>query len=251
MLEGRFFGTMALSEPHAGSSLGDVVTRAVPPDDGTYRIFGSKMWISGGDHEMGDNIVHLVLAKLPDAAARDAGHLAVRRPQAPRRGGRLASASATTSPSPASTTSWAAGARSTPHRSSAAGAFTPGGAAGAVGHLVGEPGTGPVLHVPHDERGAPRGRACPRPPRPTPAYLKSLEYARSRPQGRPARRGQDPSAPQVPIIEHADVRRMLLAQKSYVEGALALDLYCSRLLDDQRPRATRTSAPRPGCCSTC
>ena len=67
MLEGRFFGTMTLSEPHAGSSLGDVVTRAVPADDGTYRIFGSKMWISGGDHEMGDNIVHLVLAKLPDA----------------------------------------------------------------------------------------------------------------------------------------------------------------------------------------
>ena len=68
MLEGRFFGTMTLSEPHAGSSLGDVVTRAVPADDGTHRIFGSKMWISGGDHEMGDNIVHLVLAKLPDAA---------------------------------------------------------------------------------------------------------------------------------------------------------------------------------------
>ena len=89
MLEGRFFGTMTLSEPHAGSSLGDVVTRAVPADDGTYRIFGSKMWISGGDHEMGDNIVHLVLAKLPDARARDARHLALRRPEAPRRRGRL------------------------------------------------------------------------------------------------------------------------------------------------------------------
>ena len=73
MLEGRFFGTMTLSEPHAGSSLGDVVTRAVPADDGTYRIFGSKMWISGGDHEMGDNIVHLVLAKLPDAPAGSRG----------------------------------------------------------------------------------------------------------------------------------------------------------------------------------
>ena len=73
MLEGRFFGTMTLSEPHAGSSLGDVTTRAVPADDGTHRIFGSKMWISGGDHEMGDNIVHLVLAKLPDAPAGSRG----------------------------------------------------------------------------------------------------------------------------------------------------------------------------------
>ena len=89
MLEGRFFGTMTLSEPHAGSSLGDVTTRAVPADDGTYRIFGSKMWISGGDHEMGDNIVHLVLAKLPDAPRRHARHLALHRAQAPRRRRRL------------------------------------------------------------------------------------------------------------------------------------------------------------------
>jgi hypothetical protein len=67
-------------------------------------------------------------------------------------------------------------------------------------------------------------------------YLKSLDYARSRPQGRPVA-GKDPNAPQVPIIEHPDVRRMLLAQKSYVEGALALNLYCARLLDDERTGA--------------
>jgi butyryl-CoA dehydrogenase len=63
-------------------------------------------------------------------------------------------------------------------------------------------------------------------------YLKSVEYARERPQGRPVT-GKDPSAPQVPIIEHADIRRMLLAQKSYVEGALALILYCGRLVDEE------------------
>jgi butyryl-CoA dehydrogenase len=64
-------------------------------------------------------------------------------------------------------------------------------------------------------------------------YLHALDYARTRPQGRPLT-GKDATAPQVPIIEHADVRRMLLAQKSYVEGALALSLYCSRLLDEER-----------------
>nr|BFE71351.1 hypothetical protein GCM10020092_046520 [Actinoplanes digitatis] len=67
MVEGRFTGTMCLSEPQAGSSLSDVTTRAVPAGDGTYRITGSKMWISGGDHELSETIVHLVLAR---AAAR-------------------------------------------------------------------------------------------------------------------------------------------------------------------------------------
>ena len=65
MLAGRFTGTMALSEPAAGSSLADITTRAEPADDGTYRVFGSKMWISGAEHEMSENIVHLVLAKIP------------------------------------------------------------------------------------------------------------------------------------------------------------------------------------------
>ena len=67
MLEGRFYGTMCLSEPQAGSSLADVATRAEPQADGTYRLFGNKMWISGGDHELSENIVHLVLARVPGA----------------------------------------------------------------------------------------------------------------------------------------------------------------------------------------
>ena len=65
MLDGRYLGTMCLSEPQAGSSLANITTQAVRQDDGTYRIAGTKMWISGGDHEMSDNIVHLVLAKTP------------------------------------------------------------------------------------------------------------------------------------------------------------------------------------------
>ena len=73
MLAGRFTGTMALSEPQAGSSLADIVTRAEPSDDGTFRLFGSKMWISGAEHEMSENIVHLVLAKIPGGPAGTKG----------------------------------------------------------------------------------------------------------------------------------------------------------------------------------
>ena len=69
MIEGRYFGTMCLSEPQAGSSLSDITTRAEPQDDGSYRLFGNKMWISAGDHELTENIVHLVLAKIPGGPA--------------------------------------------------------------------------------------------------------------------------------------------------------------------------------------
>jgi len=74
-------------------------------------------------------------------------------------------------------------------------------------------------------------------------YLKSLAYARERPQGRPVD-AKDPAAPQVPIIDHPDVRRMLLAQKSYVEGALALVLYCARLLDEEQTAPQQTDRER-------
>ncbi len=68
MLEGRYFGTMCLSEPQAGSSLSEITTKAGRQDDGTYRLFGKKMWISGGDHQLGENFVHLVLGKCPGGA---------------------------------------------------------------------------------------------------------------------------------------------------------------------------------------
>ena len=73
MLAGRFFGTMCLSEPQAGSSLADITTRAEPREDGSYRLFGTKMWISGGDHDMSETIVHMVLAKVPGGPAGSAG----------------------------------------------------------------------------------------------------------------------------------------------------------------------------------
>ena len=126
MVEGRFFGTMCLSEPQAGSSLADVTTRAEPQPDGTYRLFGNKMWISAGEHELSENIVHLVLAKIPGGPAGREGHLAVHRAQAPRgRTGRWASA--TTSCSPGSTTRWATAARRTPCSTSARACTAPAG----------------------------------------------------------------------------------------------------------------------------
>ncbi|MBC2932927.1 acyl-CoA dehydrogenase [Nocardioides sp. zg-1228] len=230
MLEGRFFGTMTLSEPQAGSSLGDVVTRAVPADDGTYRIFGTKMWISGGDHEMGDTIVHLVLARLPDAPPGSRGislfivpkHLV----------GEDGSIGERNDVALAGI-NHKLGNRGTVNTAPVfgGGAFTPGGAPGAVGHLVGEPGRG-LSAMFHMMNAARLGVGMSAATTAYTAYLKSLDYARSRPQGRRLT-AADPASPQVPIIEHADVRRMLLAQKAYAEGALALNLYCSRLLDLQ------------------
>ena len=79
------------------------------------------------------------------------------------------------------------------------------------------------------------------------AYLHALEYARGRPQGRPiGPAGKDPAQPQIPIVQHADVKRMLLAQKAYAEGALALTLYCARLIDDETTRRDRGRARRGG-----
>ena len=109
------------------------------------------------------------------------------------------------------------------------GKFSPGGKPGAVGYLVGEPhrGLAYMFNMMNEARlGVGMGAVS----LGYTGYLKSLEYARERPQGRPVL-AKDPSAPQVPIIEHADVKRMLLAQKAYVEGGMALLLYCAKLVD--------------------
>ncbi|KRC54075.1 MULTISPECIES: acyl-CoA dehydrogenase [unclassified Nocardioides] len=235
MLEGRWFGTMAMSEAHAGSSLGDITTRAVPQDDGSYRIFGSKMWISGGDHELADNIVHLVLARLPEAPAGTKGiSLFVVPKFVVEADGSLGEHNDVA----IAGINHKLGSRGTVNTAPVFGdgAFMPGGQAGAIGHLVGEPHKGLkyMFHMMNAARlavgTAATGTAYA-------AYLKSLEYARERPQGRDVAT-TDQAAPQVAIIEHTDVRRMLLAQKAYVEGALALTLYCARQLDEERSAPT-------------
>ncbi|MFI7575780.1 acyl-CoA dehydrogenase [Micromonospora sp. NPDC049497] len=231
MVEGRFFGTMCLSEPHAGSSLADVTTRAEPQDNGTYRLYGTKMWISGGDHELAENIVHLVLARIPGGPPGVKG------------------ISLFIVPKVLLDDDGALGARNDVvlvglnHKlgyrgttntllNFGEGVHRPGGRPGAVGYLVGEPhqGLAQMFHMMNEARiGVGAGATA----LGYTGYLKSVEYGRQRPQGRPVA-DKDPTAPQVPIVAHADVRRMLLAQKSYVEGALALILYCGRLLDEER-----------------
>ncbi len=238
MVEGRFYGTMCLSESQAGSSLADVTTRAVPQDDGSYRLFGNKMWISAGEHELSENIVHLVLAKIPGGPAGVKGISLFVVPKVVVETGErndvvLAGLN------------HKMGYRSTTNTllNFGEGVHTPGGAPGAVGFLVGEAhrGLSYMFHMMNEARIGVGGGAT---ALGYTGYLHSLEYARQRPQGRRVS-GKDPASPQVPIIEHTDVRRMLLAQKAYVEGALALNLYCGRLVDEQKTaedEADRTRA---------
>jgi alkylation response protein AidB-like acyl-CoA dehydrogenase len=231
MVQGRFFGTMCLSEPQAGSSLADVATRAEPQDDGTYRLFGNKMWISAGEHELSENIVHLVLAKIPGAPAGVKGiSLFVVPKLLVGADGSLGERNDVV----LAGLNHKMGYRGTTNTllNFGEGVHTPAGRPGAVGQLVGEPhrGLAYMFHMMNEARiGVGSGATA----LGYTGYLKSLQYARERPQGRPLT-AKDPAAPQVPIVQHTDVRRMLLAQKSYVEGALALVLYCGRLVDDEK-----------------
>ncbi|WP_306363656.1 acyl-CoA dehydrogenase [Nocardia sp. CC227C] len=236
MLDGRSFGTMALSEPHAGSNLADITTRAVPQQDGSYRLFGRKMWISGGDHELSDNIVHLVLARMPDAPAGTRGiSLFIVPKYLPAADGTPGERNDVVLAGINHKMGWRGTVNTAPVFGD--GRYTPGGAAGAVGYLVGEPNRG-LAYMFSMMNEARLGVGLAATALGYTGYLKSLDYARDRPQGRP--QGVRDGA-QVPIVRHPDVRRMLLAQKAYAEGALALQLYCAKLVDDLR---TGTDAER-------
>ena len=251
-LAGRFFGTMCLSEPQAGSSLSDITTRAEFERDSPlgpqYRLTGNKMWISAGEHELSDNIVHLVLAKVPGADGKLVpGTRGISLFAVPKRLVAVAGSGAESHVTLGERNDVALaglnhkmGYRGTTNclLNFGEGKFRPEGRSGAIGYLVGEPGRGlaAMFHLMNEARvsvglgAAMLGYT---------AYLHALEYARGRPQGRPiGPEGKDPAQPQVPIIRHADVKRMLLAQKSYAEGALALNLYCARLLDEERTAET-------------
>ena len=242
-LAGRFTGTMCLSEPQAGSSLADITTRAEPQDDGTYRLFGSKMWISAGDHELSENIVHLVLAKITGAPAGTRGISLFIVPKY------LVEADGTIGERNdvvLAGLNHKMGFRGTVNTALnfGEGRYEPLGQPGAVGYLIGEPhrGLSYMFHMMNEARlGVGLGAVA----LGYTGYLKSVQYAQDRPQGRPPA-AKDPASPQVPIIEHADVRRMLLAQKSYVEGAMALLLYCARLVDIQSSPQSQEEAESAG-----
>jgi alkylation response protein AidB-like acyl-CoA dehydrogenase len=228
MLAGRFSGTMALSETQAGSSLADILTRAEPQDDGTYRLFGSKMWISGAEHELTENIVNLVLAKIPGGPPGTRGiSLFIVPKYLVHQDGSVGDRNDVV----VAGLNHKMGQRGITNTvlNFGEGKFRPGGKAGAVGYLVGEPHRG-ITYMFHMMNEARLGVGMGAVSLGYTGYLKSLEYARQRPQGRPVT-AKDPATPQVPIIEHPDVKRMLLAQKAYVEGGMALLLYCAKLVD--------------------
>ncbi|HEY1090144.1 MAG TPA: acyl-CoA dehydrogenase [Burkholderiaceae bacterium] len=235
---GRWFGTMCLSEPQAGSSLSDVATRALP--DGAdfesdalgprYRLKGHKMWISGGEHELSENIIHLVLAKIPGPDGKPLpGTKGISLFIVPKHcvdaEGRLTGQR--------NDVQLAGLNHKLGYRGTTNCLLNFGEKDGAIGYLVGQPGEGLkcMFHMMNEARiGVGMGAVM----LGYAGYEASLEYAKQRPQGRPVGPGgKDASQPQRPIIEHADVRRMLLAQKSYVEGGLALELFCARLVDER------------------
>jgi len=244
---GEWFGTMCLSEPQAGSSLSDIATRATPDGAGfesdplgpRYRLVGNKMWISAGEHEITPNIVHLVLAKIPGpdgklpAGVRGISLFIVPKHRVDAEG-RLAGGR--------NDVSLAGLNHKLGYRGTTNTLLNFGEQGGAVGYLVGQPGDGLrcMFHMMNEARigvglGATMLGAA--------GYEASLEYARQRTQGRPiGAGGKDASAPPVRLIEHADIRRMLLAQKSYVEGGIALALYCARLVDEQRTGTPESAA---------
>ncbi len=251
---GRFAGTMCLSEPQAGSSLSDITTRAVPDGAGfeaeplgpRYRLRGTKMWISAGEHELTENIVHLALAKIPGPDGRLVpGTRGISLFIVPKwlvdADGRLTGERNDVS---LAGLNHKLGYRGIPNTllNFGEGRHPVRGGAGAVGYLVGRPGEGlkGMFHMMNEARiavglgAAMIGMA---------GYEASLTYAKLRTQGRPVgAAGKDPAQPPIPIIGHADVKRMLLAQKSWCEGALALELYCARLVDEQRTGAPEDAA---------
>ena len=217
MIEGRFTGTMCLSEPDAGSALADISAKAEPREDGSYAITGTKMWITGGDHEMTENIVHLVLAKVPGAPDGVKG------------------ISLFIVPKYLVNDDQSVGARNAVNLVSLNHKMGNKGTTNcllslenATGYLVGAENRGLVqMFQMMNEARVAVGLASSAIG--YTGYLQSLEYAKTRVQGRPV---TAPTGPQVAIIEHPDVRRMLQAQKSYVEGGLALSLFSARLIDD-------------------
>lgn len=235
MYEGRWTGTMALTEPQAGSSLADVALRARPSEDGRYRLEGTKIFISGGAHDVAENLVHLTLARIEGAPAGTGGvslfAVPARRPE---------------------------GDRLVPNDVRCVGVFHKigwralpsvqlayGEAGDCHGWLIGPPnrGVAQMFQMMNEARLMVGFNAA---ATASVAYHEALAYARERPQGRPLG-VRDASRPQVPIVEHADVRRMLLRQKAIVEGSLALLAHTARLADEAErlPDAeARTAAHR-------
>jgi alkylation response protein AidB-like acyl-CoA dehydrogenase len=221
MISGEWSGTMCLTEAHCGTDLGLLRTKAVPSPakDGSYRITGEKIFISAGEHDLTDNIVHLVLARLPDAPAGTKGISLFIVPKfVPAADGGVGERNAVKCASIEHKMGIKASATCVMVFEDA------------VGYLVGEPHKGlrcmftmmNVARLGTGMQGFAQGEA---------SFQGALAYARDRLQMRSLTGPKAPDKPADPIIVHPDVRRMLLTQKAFAEGARALALYCGMHAD--------------------
>ena len=231
LVEGEWFGTMCLSEPQAGSSLADIRSKADPLDDGSYKITGTKMWISGGEQDITDNIIHMVLAKIPGSPPGVKGISLFLVPKTRvNEDGSLGD----------SNNIALAGLN---HKMGCRGAtnclLNFGESGDSIGYLVGEANQGlaNMFHMMNEARISVGMSAV---MSGLGGYLYSLDYARNRPQGRPLV-NRNPEDPQVMISEHADIKRMLMTQKAFIEGAQTLIYYSAQLID-QKKLATDSAA---------
>ena len=223
MIAGKWMGTMALTEPQAGSSLSDVKTTAYPQEDGTYKIKGQKIFISGGDHQFGENFVHLTLARIEGAPAGTKGiSLFVVPKHRPNEDGSLTYNDVIT----------AGDFQKMGQKGYATTHLVYGEQDNCQGFLVGQPNLGlkymfQMMNEARVDVGLIAASIA------TAAYYASLQYAKERPQGR--RLSNDGTKnideEQTLIINHPDVKRMLLLQKSVVEGSLSLLTECGKLTD--------------------
>ena len=231
MFSGRFTGTMDLTEPDAGSSLSDLRTLARPQADGTYHIEGTKIWISAGEHEIAENIVHLVLARIVGAPPGTKGiSLFIVPKYLLNADGSVGTRNGLVLGGLIHKMGW----RGTTSTLLNFGEKEP-----CVGYLVGEPhrGLAYMFHMMNEARisvgrtATGMGHA---------AYHHAVEYARQRKQGW-LPNAKDPLSPPVTIIEHADIRRMLLEALANVDASLLLILQCAMLVDEEATAPTEAA----------
>lgn len=217
LLDGRWQGTMALTEPQAGSSLSDVTTSATLQPDGSYKIKGQKVFISAGDHDATDNIIHLMLARI-DGAPKGTKGISLFVVPKYRLDGQSNDVTST----------------GVYHKMGQKGVpamhLTMGTNDDTIGYLVGEPHQGlPYMFQMMNEARIGVGMTAAAIA--TAAYYAALEYAKERPQSRRLNQKGQLDSPQTAIINHPDVRRMLLFQKAVTEGSLSLLIEAARLYD--------------------
>ncbi len=223
LFTGEWTGTMVLTEPEAGSDVGALAAAAKRNADGTYSITGSKIFISGGEHDLTENIIHPVLARIEGAPAGTSGISLFLVPKY--------RVNADGSLGEFNDVVCTGIEEKMGLHGNATCSLSFGGNSDCIGTLVGEENSGMagMFFMMNEARcfvGF-QGFAVS-----TTAYMHALEYARTRIQGRHLLSGKDASAPGVPIIRHPDVRRQLLTMKAYVEGMRSLIYYNAKVLDD-------------------